>query len=452
MLKNAILAVSVLSIGSALPLAAQQSLTLGNGGVTAKSFPARLPVPTDGNVVVSVTCTAPWDCASVSGSIQAFGAPAVPVAPDPTRTAAGAKLSLAASQVPADRPANLVLADDAGHTAQVPLEKVAAPPVPAAALAAAPAAPAAENPFALPLSEALATDCSETAGQFRNERMYFSGDNLARFIVSPRGQVYFGAEPDSVDENDKVEVVVVADERLTPRLKVSRKSAFRAPGALNVVGAGTSVGFRTQSSGCQMLTTRVQNFAPGKGEVEITALTDKGGDQPTGSFDFGVNTLYSGALAFGAIRTELRDPAFGLVASGSDSLITRKEDGTARVLYVVTYTPFIWGKRDLEKRMPLHHHINPMVGATLTDLSRNAILGVSVDLFNSFYLNGGVHAGRIRRLNSESGLEEGSPFVGNSTQIPTVREWDADWFVGVTLDIRAAAQLIKSAVTATQGS
>jgi hypothetical protein len=74
----------------------------------------------------------------------------------------------------------------------------------------------------------------------------------------------------------------------------------------NIVSSGATVSvedFTRESlaeEDCEIRTFELGDFAPGRGEVELAAFTDDG-FVTTGSFDFMVNDLYTGAFAIGAI-------------------------------------------------------------------------------------------------------------------------------------------------------
>lgn len=297
------------------------------------------------------------------------------------------------------------------------------------------------------LGTLLTTDCRPALARYESSDLYAADSDWAQFVVTPLGNVIH-RPGDLVDENDRVRVVVVGDQRLLSRLVITRKSAFRTPGAINFLGQGTDLGFNFKgAAACDSAAFVLGDFAPGQGQVQIASVNADGSQTNTGTFDFGVHTLYSGALSLGGFRTALRNPTFGVSAVGADTVLTRTEDGTPRVLYVLSYTHFVWGKRDVEKAEPWYQHVNPMVGVVLSDIKNNAVAGVSVDLADGFYLQGGAHAGRVTRLDPRSGLELGDRFTQPTNTIPVVREWDVDWFVGVSVDVRASAELLRTALT-----
>ena len=298
------------------------------------------------------------------------------------------------------------------------------------------------------LAELLATDCRRALrGRIT---VYDRARDVATFVVTPRGRVLLRPQQ-HVDENDAISVIVVADTRLLPLLRVERKSPIRDLEQISILGEGERITRFAGALGgpsCGQDTSQVGDFAPGRGVVEIRALKPgREDEQVTGSFDFNVNRLYVGMFSLGAIRTELEDPEFGLAFNGQDSVIVVREDGSPRILYTVMFTPFLWGRRDSEKGAARWwHHVNPSVGIVLKDVGQNAVAGLTVDVANMFLFHGGVHGGRVRRLNEDSPFREGDVFPGPSSALAVRKDWKFDWFAGVTVDLRVAARLLRAVV------
>ena len=170
----------------------------------------------------------------------------------------------------------------------------------------------------------------------------------------------------------------------------------------------------------------------------------------TGSFEFAVNPLYTGAFTLGAMRTNLVDPTFGLVWNGKDSVVTARTGGGYRILYTLTYTPFIWGRRDLE--VAPHNLLSrfyPSVGVVLNNVTKNAVIGLSFDMGSAFFITAGLHAGLVSQLDASSGVTLGSKFLSPSTAIPTQTQWGTSFFFGGSIDLRAAVNLLKIAAGTT---
>jgi hypothetical protein len=284
-------------------------------------------------------------------------------------------------------------------------------------------------------------------------------DNLASFVVTPIGNVL--ARPEDIDEDDAVKVWVLGAAPLLSQLSVKRTSTFGLPGGINVLGEGVDIAvaqdvFQRQAAGvppeCAWKDFRIDDFAPGRGQVEISAVTAAGEQTSIGEFDFGVNTLFQGAISLGVVYSRLGNPSFDLVFNGQDSVITQRTDPPDADDTKADGDRFLWGlfyhaffpKRDVEKEP---FRLSPVLGLALNDVSENFFVGGSVDGFGSAYLTVGAHFGRITDLDERSGLKLGDAFDGASTAIPTVRKWKVQVFAAASIDVRAALRFLRVAVS-----
>ena len=273
-------------------------------------------------------------------------------------------------------------------------------------------------------------------------------DVLGNFISKPA---------ESFDENDRLNVYVLGDPDLLQRLKVARTSDARDVTAVRIIGQGTptpSIDQRQSLNAptCKMrLFEGIDSFGPGKGVVTISRVNGNA-VEPIGTFELIVAPLYSGIFTLGAARTEAVDPKYKLVANGADQVIAPSDISDRDTVYSIFYTPFVLGKRDLEKPVKLdtwYRHINPTIGLVLDDVSNNFMAGISIDLPRGIVVTVGQHYRRVTVLSKESGLSVGSVFSGAPETIPTAKSWESEKFVSVSIDLRVMAQLIKSAFTST---
>lgn len=260
---------------------------------------------------------------------------------------------------------------------------------------------------------------------------------------------------ESFDENDRLNVYVLGDPDLLQRLKVARTSDARDVTAVRIIGQGVTPPSIEQKQAltaptCKMrLFEGIDSFAPGKGVVTISRVNGNA-VEPIGTFDVNVAPLYSGIFTLGAARTEAVDPKFKLVANGADQVIAPGDASEKDTVYSIFYTPFILGKRDLEKPFRLdkwYRHINPTIGLVLDDVSNNFMAGISIDLPRGIVITAGRHYRKVTVLSEESGLTVGSVFTGAPETIPTSKSWESEKFIAVSVDLRVMAQLIKSAFT-----
>lgn len=301
----------------------------------------------------------------------------------------------------------------------------------------------------LSIAELLLNPCTKRPAEITPPVGYYRREDTIVVRVTPRGTV-LSAPTEKMDENDLMVVHVLADPRLRGHLEVKRKSPIRTAGSFDVVGSGTPIQLPEGRAQAGLLDFPpcidhpfvVQDFASGTGEVEIKVT--EGPEQLTSSFDFIVHNLYHGMFSFGPLRSEVSQDAFSLAPRGDEQIIVFSENGGEDVFYSVLFTPFVWGQRDIEKPpLKFYHRVNPSFGVTLDDFSDNALAGISVDL-GPFVFTGGVHFARVRKLSEKSGLSEGDPFAGEASEIPTTLHWDHGAFVGVSIDLRAASQLLQT--------
>ncbi|HZC80503.1 MAG TPA: hypothetical protein VE222_02085, partial [Nitrospiraceae bacterium] len=286
-------------------------------------------------------------------------------------------------------------------------------------------------------------------------------------VVSPLGQVLSSNLAEiQFDEDDTLIVYLVADPDLIGQLVVRRKSTFREPGQIRILGSEVTRDQVNLQAGrvatCPPHRFELRDFAPGRGEVEIAALVEVGKPTAVGSFEFAVNPLYTGMLSFGPTWSKNVDPDFDLAMDANQQVIVQNNQGGRDLKYAVYYTPFIWGKRDPEKShewyglhgstnfkkkwYPWLQHVNPSLGFTLENLSDNALVGVSVDFGPAFVVTVGDHFRKVEVLQDLKGVRLGKPFAGKREDLPIGRSWEDESFIAVSIDLRAAVKALKSVV------
>jgi hypothetical protein len=434
---------ATLAVLVAAPAAAQTwQLTVASGGQSVSSNDLKRTPPnaiTGSTATVQVTCQAAADCAKVGLQLEKSGA----VVQTLGRSPAGSN----DFPVPAGAVNGSVM--DLAVTFQG--QKIDSFPVTAQAAGGTSSGGGAPPPDGTPppLADLLTTACPSATVNVG----YDAGENLGEILVTPTGSV-LARGVNTFDENDKLKVIVYGDARLLPLLKVARTSAFGVP-TVRIVGAGTTLPSQLiarQGAGvCTTAEYLLSDFAPGQATVQISAL--QGTDfVPLGSFDFNVNPLYTGMLSLGAAWTHLVDPDYKIASTGSGSVVALGDDGTRDLLYTLFYTPYVWGKRDLQKKLPFgqwYKRINPTVGIVPQDIENNALIGVTIDLPAGFLVTFGRHFRQITVLPASTGLTVGSPFAG--TALPTAESWQDDNFFAVTVDLRAIVQLFNVAVGGSSG-
>ncbi|MFD3001457.1 hypothetical protein ACFS7Z_13880 [Pontibacter toksunensis] len=273
------------------------------------------------------------------------------------------------------------------------------------------------------------------------QTLYSKENNSAAFVVDQFGTIYASPE-DQIDDNDKVYVYTIKPQSM--RLKISLTSPLRNPLDRFVLGQEE---FDEESDDVIVYnyerSAEIKDFKYGEVIVSIRQIVDENSLKDIGSFQFVANRLYYGAYHFGPIFTFLEDQEFGLVETESGNKIYVKDEQSPRIHYIIGFSPFIFGKKDIEKDVI---SLDPFIGATLNDLGDNALLGVSLGRPGFFYLLGGVHVGKVTRLEDTSGLKEGSPFDKQENEIPTEDRWKSDFFIGASFDLQAALRIFRSII------
>lgn len=420
-------------LGTAGLTAQTWTITLGpNSSVTSTLQSATPNIITQTQATVNVTCQSGVDCSKAGLRLELNGANAGDLGP-PTASAIGLTFKIAKASVSNGMDLAVLFNQN----------KIDSFPLGTDSTAVTPSTPATGTTTPASLADLLALPCPGTYTVPEYDRK----GNLGEIVVTPLGTVLVSNLDTQFDENDSLIVRIVADRRLLPLLTAVRSSAFRDVTTVQIVGGGqTAPPLNRQGAlvaDCAEQKFVLSNFAPGQGKVQISALQEAK-LTPIGSFDFNVNALYTGMLTLGAARTNLVDPGFKVVSVGGQTVIAPGEDGDQDLVYTLFYTPFVWGKRDLQKDEPWYRHINPSIGVAPQDITENAFVGVTADLPAGIALTFGRHFRQIEVL--DQGLTVGAPYSGTADQIPTSKEWEDDNFWAVSIDLRAMTQVIRAAL------
>jgi len=426
----------VIAFGALTGAASAQtwSITLGpNNALTSTLQQGKVNVVAETQATVNVACQTGVDCSKAGLRLEQGGATVMSLGP-PTTSAIGLTFAIPKAAVSPGTDLAVLFAGNKIGSFQIAPDGSSAAPTP----------PSPSSGGDAPtLAQLLALSCPGTYTAH-----YDAKNNIGEIVVTPLG-VVLATALDRFDENDTLVVRVVGDVRLLPLLKAARTSPFRDVGTVRIVGGDQTVPLLQRQAGlvaqCGEQKFLLDNFAPGAGQVQISALQ---GTQlaPVGGFDFQVDPLYTGMLTLGAARTDLIDPGFKLASNGGQTVIVAGDTGSHDLIYTLFYTPFVWGKRDLRKPVPWYQHINPTIGVAPQHLSDNAMIGLSADLPAGVTLTFGRHFRRITVLPADTGLQVGSPFSGTADQLPTATEWKNANFWAISIDLRAMAQILRAAL------
>jgi hypothetical protein len=422
-----------------------------NGVAVETSQPSgKVDMPTGENLAVNVTCDGTVKCTDVRFDLRKKGAAENLLASaQGTYTATKALMTIAAEELRAGSfELRITHAAKTIQTIEVTGQT-----------AAEPARTADGNKETLPLLELLTTPC-ELPGPIT----YPLGPDTAWVVATPVGRILSSNLGDAeFDENDRLIVFIIAAAELQDRLSIRRKSPFRDASELRLLGSEITrdqLELHAAEGGCTAVRAELADFAPGRGEVEISVLAAVEKPIVVGSFEFAVNPLYTGMLSFGPTWTKNVDPDYAIAKVGEKNVIVQENVGDRDLKYAVFYTPFIWGRRDLQKSrdwyrahgrstferswLPWLRHINPSLGFVVDELEDHALVGVTLDLGPGIAFTVGRHFRRREVL--QSGLAVGAEFVGEAADLPTGTEWDDEDFVAVSFDLRAAVKALAAVV------
>lgn len=408
------------------------TLTAGAAGATPVATGLTPMTTITGNTRINVTCGANVDCSFVAVKVGASGSEqSIPLSTGAATRSGTIPLAMVSSSGTPLR----ILAGASGDAVSAGVTQLVA--APANAGGAASPTPNAQQP-ATPSAALVVvqTPCDRV----RFNPSYSRSGNRAHMVVTTGGSILqYPGEP--IDEDDVVVLHVVGtDESMLQNIEVSRVSATRTTGDLSVIGGGTTgINLQSSSNTCYERQFELSDFAPGEGKVEIATVS---GAQRTvtGTVTFTVDRLWDGILSIGPAWSRVVDDSFGLAANAAgQNVIINTEAGRDDVTYIVQYTQFMWGRRDVEKTYPLREHFNPSIGFAVSNLKENAFAGLTFD-WKQFLFTAGVRAAHVTRL--AAGTTVGSTFTGAADTIPTEKKWQTGVFFGVTVDVRAVKALL----------
>ena len=292
--------------------------------------------------------------------------------------------------------------------------------------------------------EVFCAEAAELGGAYNRKA------NLAEMVVATDGFV-ISRPSEPMDENDDLVVYIMGNPEVLQTVRVVRTSATRAVGQSRRLGSEQMGGIRRQgaqgeSTACGWARAELGDFEPGEGKFRIT--TGTGTQVSNADVTLRVNPLYHGAFSFGPVVSWLRDRSYTVLG---DTTVAQSEGGSSDGHYVLSYTHFLVGPRDVEKGRRLY--LNPMVGITLNKPLESVFGGVSIDFGGGdVFITAGAHGREVTRLDDREGVAVGRKLPAGITSVPTQEVWRWAPFVGVQIDIRAAVDLFGKVLTGAGGS
>lgn len=288
------------------------------------------------------------------------------------------------------------------------------------------------------LADWLATLCDESV------------ETAATFLTTPFGRVIKQTKV-RITDRDRITVSVLANPNLEPVLSVREGSELATPSVTNIYGSDAAPFKNTSKTpgtpiarvACHHTKpTPLGPFASPKGTVNIVAHTGTE-EKQVGTFQFQVNPTYTGSFSLGGGLSSAFSPTFEKSFNGADTVVVAHGD-RHRFLYVATYTPYVYGPRDLGALQGLTPRIFPFVGIVLNDVTKNALAGFSIELQPGFAFIIAQHVAHVTMLDTSTGAAVGKPFANRAATVPTDQHWTSKPFYGVLIDAHAATGLLKS--------
>lgn len=283
---------------------------------------------------------------------------------------------------------------------------------------------------------------------------YHRKDDRVTLCFDQDGIPYKPPPAGYIDDNDQIEVYLIVPEDEVRSYSVSVTGTINDQD-VRLLGAGGLTGLKDIVGQLQALTEEpLQSVLAGQfGPFQAPSFTvtvngPDGLQRPT---SFTVNPTYTAALRFavGESRIRFNDFAVRQFADGESRIQNvASEDGEVReFLNVVVFGwPFqdeFWNGRDLRKPpASVAERINPLLGIGLNDIGDEYLLGVSLELTRAFDAFVALHLAQVEELGG--GFEEGSPFSGDASTLPTGETWEDEVIFGLSIDLRIATQVLGS--------
>lgn len=172
--------------------------------------------------------------------------------------------------------------------------------------------------------------------------------------------------------------------------------------------------------------------------------------------------IYHGSLDIGIVSSFLSDPEYSLVMQTDSVGLLRITDDGNRGLVTVMATmyssPVVWIQSLFDKEIPSYklygrnflddhawyQRFYPTIGLEVSSSALESFLGgLSFEFARGGNLFGGVHYGKVSRMNLPEGFIEGqTPISEEEFNLLLEEEWDIGFAFGLSLDIGVITKLI----------
>lgn len=249
----------------------------------------------------------------------------------------------------------------------------------------------------------------------------------------------------AIDEGEPVHVYAIRGSDPRPTLSIRRVSAFREMETYPIIGEQSTIASLNAADACRIHQyVLLENFRGGvAGQISINrAETKTDGSRDTtrlGLVEIAVRRTYRGALSLGVVRSGLEDP--DVKAVGPDSTVVTRSEGE-RYLYTLFFTPFYRRRAAEDWTRPIYEYVTPQVGVVVNDIRSNILYGLTAEIPSlGLFVGAGGHTGRVTRIPADGPLT-GTNLRGTGRSIETEEVWRTDYYISVSLDLRAASTFL----------
>jgi hypothetical protein len=249
----------------------------------------------------------------------------------------------------------------------------------------------------------------------------------------------------AIDEGEPVHIYLIRGSDAGPPLSIRRVSAFREMETYPIIGEKSQIASRNAAGACQSQDYAVlENFRGGEaGQISINrAQTKADGSRDTtrlGLVELGVRRTYRGALSLGVVRSMLEDP--DVKVAGPDSTVVSRNAGD-RYLYTLFFTPFYRRRAAEDWTRGFYEYVTPQVGVVVDNVRSNILYGLNAEVPGlGLFVGAGGHTGQVTRIPADGPLI-GTGLRGTLRSIETEEVWRTDYYLSVSLDLRAASTFL----------
>lgn len=271
---------------------------------------------------------------------------------------------------------------------------------------------------------------------------YDTAAHQAFVCVLEDGRV-FGGLPKNIDENDKITVYLIVRKWVSPFYRVQMK-----PVQLFTRGNASAVipDDMIKKPEKPVFIVRKYDFGPFRsGNVVLSVSRPSIGKQGVGFVDVRylvrINPLVPFNIAVAFIGITPINPAYKLIQERGSSItrIARSNEGpvaldlilVAKIYAWQFWDPKLFAGRDVLKPPLFVQRININIGLSFKDLLTSFFVGIGFEVSAGFDLVVGANLRVVDEL--AGGFQEGNPFAGDVSEIPTVKRFRVSAYFGVSI-------------------